>query len=121
MSNGLTLFTVYLIKTLVFTLLDFREPTTTESTNDSAAAILSLVPPVYHKYLTAKNRNHTGVNNGTAQNGQQDQIQQAAIERMQQNIARYNELQSVLNEDIFGPLQNDSVIIVVQVNESVTL
>lgn len=31
-------------------------------------------------------------------------------------IAKYNELQVVLNEDTFGPLQNDSVIIVVQVN-----
>uniref|UniRef100_A0A182ITM0 Uncharacterized protein n=1 Tax=Anopheles atroparvus TaxID=41427 RepID=A0A182ITM0_ANOAO len=29
-------------------------------------------------------------------------------------IQRYNEFQTVLNEDIYGPLQNDSVIIVVQ-------
>lgn len=35
---------------------------------------------------------------------------------MLRNIARYNELQSVLNEDLYGPLQNDSVIIVVQVS-----
>lgn len=75
-----------------------------------------MVPSVYHKYLTSKNRNHTGGSNGTAQIGsQQDQSQRAAIDEMRRNIARYNELQSVLNEDLFGSLQNDSVIIVVQV------
>lgn len=81
---------------------------------------MSLVPPVYHKYLTLKNRNHTNSSNSnaTAQSGSQDQVQQAAIDEMRRNIARYNELQSVLNEDLFGPLQNDSVIIVVQVSFS---
>lgn len=38
------------------------------------------------------------------------------IEQMRQFIRRYNELQSILNEDIFGPLENDSVLIVVQVH-----
>lgn len=35
---------------------------------------------------------------------------------MRRYIERYNELQSILNEDIFGPLENDSVLIVVQVH-----
>uniref|UniRef100_A0A182JQC5 Alpha-1,6-mannosyl-glycoprotein 2-beta-N-acetylglucosaminyltransferase n=1 Tax=Anopheles christyi TaxID=43041 RepID=A0A182JQC5_9DIPT len=35
-------------------------------------------------------------------------------------IHRYNDLQTVLNEDIYGPLQNDSVIIVVQVHKRIT-
>lgn len=82
-----------------------------------------MVPPVYRKYLTAKNRSHTASggngannsNNSTAQNGQPVQNQHPSIDEMQRNIARYNELQSVLNEDLFGPLQNDSVIIVIQV------
>lgn len=54
------------------------------------------------------------VSNGTAQHGA-ELTQQAAIEDMRRSILRYNDLQSVLNEDLFGPLQNDSVIIVVQV------
>lgn len=99
---------------------DYRENSINEIANDSTAAILSMVPPVYRKYLTAKNRNHTangnGSNNNTAQNGQPVQNQQPSIYEMQRNIARYNELQSVLNEDLFGPLQNDSVIIVIQVS-----
>lgn len=77
-----------------------------------------MVPPVYRKYLTAKNRNHTHGNaNSTAQTGQREQNQpQPTVDEMRRNIVRYNELQSVLNEDLFGPLQNDSVIIVVQVS-----
>lgn len=99
---------------------DYRENSINEIANDSTAAILSMVPPVYRKYLTTKNRNHTasagnGSTNSTAQNGQPAQNQQPSIDEMQRNIARYNELQSVLNEDLFGPLQNDSVIIVIQV------
>lgn len=31
-------------------------------------------------------------------------------------ISRYNDAQMVLNEDLYGPLQNNSVIIVVQVS-----
>lgn len=35
-------------------------------------------------------------------------------------ISKYNELQIVLNEDVFGPLQNDSVILVIQVHSRIT-
>lgn len=42
------------------------------------------------------------------------------ISEIVQNIERYNELQSVLNEDVFGPLQNDSLVIVVQVHTRIT-
>lgn len=38
------------------------------------------------------------------------------ITEIKRQIIRYNEMQLVLNEDAFGPLQNDSVIIVVQVS-----
>lgn len=37
------------------------------------------------------------------------------ISEIVKNIARYNMQQTVINEDIFGPLQNNSVIIVIQV------
>lgn len=30
-----------------------------DSTNDSQAAILSMVPPIFHKYLTPKSRNQS--------------------------------------------------------------
>lgn len=38
---------------------DFRESSMTDSTNDSQAAILSMVPPIFHKYLTTKSRNQS--------------------------------------------------------------
>lgn len=38
------------------------------------------------------------------------------IENVRLNIENYNKMQTVLNEDIFGPLQNDSLVIVVQVS-----
>ena len=38
------------------------------------------------------------------------------ITEIKQQIAKYNDMQLVLNEYTFGPLQNDSVIIVVQVS-----
>ena len=38
------------------------------------------------------------------------------ITEIKRQIAKYNDMQLVLNEYTFGPLQNDSVIIVVQVS-----
>lgn len=92
-----------------------------EVTNDSAAAILQMVPVVYRKYLLAKTRNQTTLNgkpirNNSIADSQNIVNNSPGVEEMLRNIAHYNDLQSVLNEDIFGPLQNDSVIIVVQVN-----
>jgi len=37
------------------------------------------------------------------------------ISDIHRSIERYNEAQQVLNEELFGPVQNDSLIIVVQV------
>lgn len=37
------------------------------------------------------------------------------ISEILRNIAHYNELQQVYNEDIYGPIQNDTVVIVIQV------
>lgn len=83
-------------------------PTTTDSANDTTAAILQMVPPVLHKYLTVKTRSSIQTSNYT---------HNFNISDIQQLIARYNDMQLVLNEDIFGPLQNDSVIVVVQVSK----
>lgn len=39
---------------------------------------------------------------------------------IQRSIERYNEYQTIINEEVFGPLQNDSIIIVVQVHQRIT-
>lgn len=100
-------------------LADYREHSINELANDSSAAILQMVPVVYRKFLTMKPRNQTVLNKGNSTTeGQNHPAQSSNVIEMLRNIARYNELQSVLNEDLFGPLQNDSVIIVVQVNHN---
>lgn len=92
-----------------------------DTTNYSTAAILHMVPPVFHKYLTSKTRNatHHG-QNGTHVGPNEGAQRSANISEILRMIHRYNELQTILNEDIFGPLQNDSVIIVVQVHKRIT-
>lgn len=103
-------------------LADYREHSINELANDSSAAILQMVPVVYRKFLTLKPRNQTIASkaNGTieGQSSQNHPTQSSNVIEMLRNIARYNELQSILNEDLFGPLQNDSVIIVVQVTKT---
>lgn len=100
---------------------DYREHSINELANDSSAAILQMVPVVYRKFLTMKPRNQTIFNNNskTSSNSTIEAYVRAmhssSNDEMLRNMARYNELQSVLNEDLFGPLANDSVIIVVQV------
>ncbi|PSN34286.1 hypothetical protein C0J52_25777 [Blattella germanica] len=93
--------------------------------NDSAAAILSMVPQVLHKFLTPKPRNAShalGGSNGSdasganAQNGANGGRSPLNISEIRRNIERYNDMQQVLNEELFGPVQNDSLIIVVQVH-----
>lgn len=77
-----------------------------------------MVPMVYRKFLTMKPRNQTITNkNNSTMDGRPSNhpTYSSNVEEILQNIARYNELQSIFNEDLFGPLQNDSVIIVVQV------
>ncbi|KAK7864801.1 hypothetical protein R5R35_012289 [Gryllus longicercus] len=91
--------------------------------NDSVAALLSMVPQGLHKYLTPRPRNASAAGNAS------DAAAAAAagparaplnISDIRRNIERYNEQQSVLNEDAFGPLTNDSVVIVVQVHTRIT-
>ncbi|XP_058062152.1 alpha-1,6-mannosyl-glycoprotein 2-beta-N-acetylglucosaminyltransferase isoform X3 [Anopheles bellator] len=97
---------------------DSSDGGSSDSTNYSTAAILQMVPPVFHKYLTGKPRNATHAQNGTHFGS--DGPRAANISEILRMIHRYNELQTVLNEDIYGPLQNDSVIIVVQVHKRIT-
>ncbi|XP_058129809.1 alpha-1,6-mannosyl-glycoprotein 2-beta-N-acetylglucosaminyltransferase [Anopheles ziemanni] len=97
---------------------DSSDSASNDSTNYSTAAILQMVPPVFHKYLTGKPRNSTHGQNGTHVGGEGPRT--ANISEILRMIQRYNEFQTVLNEDIYGPLQNDSVIIVVQVHKRIT-
>jgi len=100
----------------------------TEATNDSVDAILSMVPSVLHKFLMPKSRNqsesaaahNTTGGGGGAITSYAEVYHPPNITEIKQQINRYNEMQLVLNEDTFGPLQNDSVIIVIQVHTRIT-
>ncbi|XP_055373788.1 alpha-1,6-mannosyl-glycoprotein 2-beta-N-acetylglucosaminyltransferase isoform X3 [Condylostylus longicornis] len=127
-KNSLCIRAILLIFIMLFVILqlhlfnytEVHDNTLVDTTNDTAAAILSMVPSVFHKFLAHKSRNQTyGHGNGT-QNGFVELYHPPNISEIKKMIAKYNELQIVLNEDIFGPLQNDSVIIVVQVHTRIT-
>ncbi|XP_014248655.1 alpha-1,6-mannosyl-glycoprotein 2-beta-N-acetylglucosaminyltransferase isoform X2 [Cimex lectularius] len=85
----------------------------TEPVNDSAV-ILSMVPQVLHKFLNAKPRNISNLANGTF--GNQTDYKNIPIPEILRNIYKYNNAQTVHNEDIFGPIQNDTLIIVIQIH-----
>ena len=64
--------------------------------------------------MTAKPRNASSIYNGSLGN---DSWEGRGLthEEILRNIHKYNAAQTIINEDIFGPVQNDTVIIVVQV------
>ena len=82
---------------------------------------------VLHKFLMPKPRNNSHALGGTnitdaagatGQNGASGGRAPLNISDIRRNIERYNEVQQVLNEELFGPVQNDSLIIVVQARHS---
>lgn len=93
-------------------------------TNDSTAAILSMVPQVLHKFLTPRPRNGSAPPNGTDPMGRAQTPAlglgsgKPNISDIRRSVERYNDAQTILNEDIFGPVQNDTLIVVVQVTKS---
>ncbi|KAH8408015.1 hypothetical protein KR222_011106, partial [Zaprionus bogoriensis] len=118
-----------------FNYLDSRDAMLNDAvTNDSVDAILSMVPATLHKYLTPHSRNHSVATAGGSMGGRLSMLESRGaggaaattisfdvyrppnITEIKRQIIRYNEMQLVLNEDAFGPLQNDSVIIVIQVH-----
>ncbi|XP_023036388.1 alpha-1,6-mannosyl-glycoprotein 2-beta-N-acetylglucosaminyltransferase isoform X4 [Drosophila willistoni] len=119
-----------------FNYLDSRDTVLSDAvTNDSEDAILAMVPAPLHKYLTPHTRNHTAAATAvgamflnstsagamaTATTLNFDVYHPPNMTEIKRQIIRYNEMQLVLNEDIFGPLQNDSVIIVIQVHTRIT-
>lgn len=116
LRTGLILFIVMFVW-LQLNFLSFHGSTeSSQELNYSNAAILSMVPAVLHKFLTPKPRNNSHI---VGFNGSSYNIQYLKptlnISEIKKNIAQYNLQQTVYNEDIFGPLQNESVVIVIQV------
>lgn len=95
-------------------LADLRDQPLPEA-NYSNAAIISMVPPVFRKYLTMKPKNISS-NLNSSQILLNDIVHTPNITEIRKQIFKYNDAQTVINEDTFGPLQNDSVIIVIQVS-----
>jgi hypothetical protein len=82
---------------------------------------------VLHKFLTPKPRNSShalgGANVSDAASAVGQNVANGGraalnISDIRRSIERYNDAQQVLNEELFGPVQNDSLIIVVQVSHS---
>lgn len=63
---------------------------------------------MFYVLIQSVNNNNQSTNN--------DKYQQLNISDIQRSIERYNEYQTIINEEIFGPLLNDSIIIVIQVS-----
>ncbi|RZC37869.1 alpha-1,6-mannosyl-glycoprotein 2-beta-N-acetylglucosaminyltransferase, partial [Asbolus verrucosus] len=122
LRTGLIIFLIIFIS-LQINFLSFRGSSDPNSElNDSNAAILSMVPAVLHKFLTPRPRNTTnnvGLNGTTGANTAYNKWT-LNISDIKRNIAQYNLQQTVYNEDIFGPLQNDSVVIVIQIHDRIT-
>ncbi|XP_072946612.1 alpha-1,6-mannosyl-glycoprotein 2-beta-N-acetylglucosaminyltransferase-like isoform X2 [Epargyreus clarus] len=82
------------------------------NSNDTSEQVLALVPPELHKYLTVHPKNASG--NATERTGPKN------ITDIRKAIEKYNSAQIIHNEDIYGPVQNDTIIIVIQVHTRLT-
>ncbi|KAE9535812.1 hypothetical protein AGLY_007713 [Aphis glycines] len=84
---------------------------------DANDSMLQLVPQHLHKYLVAlpqRDRPHQAILPGNASEQVATAVSLNASE-IRRLIDQQNSKQIVLNEDVFGPLQNDSLVIVIQV------
>lgn len=88
-------------------------PSTSTEVNDSTAALLSMVPAVLHKFLAPIPKNSSQSLNGYSKNSPYQYS--LGISEMKRIIAQYNLQQSIINENLFEPLSNDSIVIVIQV------
>ncbi|XP_073966322.1 alpha-1,6-mannosyl-glycoprotein 2-beta-N-acetylglucosaminyltransferase-like isoform X3 [Choristoneura fumiferana] len=78
--------------------------------NETSEQVLALVPQELHKYLTVHPRNNSANSTDLPKN----------ITEIRRSIKRYNDAQTIYNEDIFGPVQNDTIIIAIQVHTRLT-
>ncbi|CAD0207001.1 unnamed protein product [Chrysodeixis includens] len=90
----------------------YREGEELMNANDTSEQVLALVPPELHKYLTVHPKNSTA--NST------EKISYKNITDIKRAIQRCNDAQLIHNEDIFGPVQNDTIIIAIQVHTRLT-
>ncbi|CAH0561827.1 unnamed protein product [Brassicogethes aeneus] len=88
--------------------------------NDSNAAIFSMVPAVFHKFLTPRPKNNATTTVNGSLNSENTKSGVPNITEIKKNLNQYNQQQIVYNEDTFGPLQNDSVVIVIQIHDRIT-
>ncbi|KAJ2953494.1 hypothetical protein O0L34_g1092 [Tuta absoluta] len=86
-----------------------------EPMNSSATSerVMELSPNEPHKYLTTHARN-------VSRNERKRYGTPINISRILRLIHKYNDDQTIYNEDIFGPVQNDTLIIAVQVHTRVS-
>ncbi|CAH0388414.1 unnamed protein product [Bemisia tabaci] len=75
-------------------------------TVSDSISVFNMVPSAYQKYLTVKPSNFSGDNVPKVPDPYE----------IQRNIEKYNEMQTVLNQNIYGPLYNDSLVLVIQVH-----
>ncbi|XP_063836288.1 alpha-1,6-mannosyl-glycoprotein 2-beta-N-acetylglucosaminyltransferase-like isoform X2 [Ostrinia nubilalis] len=80
--------------------------------NETSEQVLALVPPELHKYLQVHPKNNSA--NSTERSGPKN------ISDIRRAIEKYNDAQYIHNEDIFGPVQNDTIIIAIQVHTRLT-
>lgn len=83
------------------------------NSNETSELVLAQVPPELHKYLTVHSRNSTG-------NSTDKMVPKMNITDIRRTIQRYNDAQTIYNEDIFGPVTNDTIIIAIQVHTRLT-
>ncbi|VVC87648.1 unnamed protein product [Leptidea sinapis] len=80
--------------------------------NDTSEQVLALVPPELHKYLTVHPKN-------TSANSTERTVPKNLTE-IRRSIRMYNDAQTIYNEDLFGPVLNDTIIIAIQVHTRLT-
>lgn len=92
------------------------------NSNETSEQVLALVPQELHKFLNVRHRNASyGVaNSSTGDTSSRNAQQPRNISEMRREMARYNDAQTVLNEELFGPVLNDTVIIAIQVHTRLT-
>ncbi|CAH2064872.1 unnamed protein product, partial [Iphiclides podalirius] len=78
------------------------------NSNDTSEQVLALVPPELHKYLTVHSKNSTA--NVT------ERASPRNVTDIRRAVERSNAAQVIHNEELFGPVQNDTVIIAIQVS-----
>ncbi|XP_046386479.1 alpha-1,6-mannosyl-glycoprotein 2-beta-N-acetylglucosaminyltransferase isoform X1 [Ischnura elegans] len=113
-----------------------------DANNAEAAAVLKMVPKALHKFLLLRTGEVSGATgaaaepspqgnatagNGTGEAGERADFPAAStssaagggglnVSEILRRVEKHNELQLVLNEEAFGPVLNDTLIIVVQVH-----